>query len=252
MPAPENALALFPGRWASSLPDRDGPGAAPLFDDDRIKWLIAELGGVDGYEVLELGPLEGAHTFMLEKSGANVCAIEGNEDAFLRCLIVKNHFDLRARFLLGDFAASFGRSGRWDLVVASGVLYHMSDPVGLLRNMAQVSDRVFVWTHYFEPDGALWSHSIRERIGDKWLPEKIAQVEIAGLTIRGVPQRYLESLQAQGFCGGPESSSLWLFKDDILALLRALGFDDLRIAFDEPAHPHGPSFAVLAQRTSTA
>ena len=53
------------------------------------------------------------------QAGAKVCAIEANYHAFLRCLIIKNYFDLKAQFLLGDFAKDFGSNSRFDLIVAS-------------------------------------------------------------------------------------------------------------------------------------
>ena len=60
---------------------------------------------MDGFRILELGPLEGAHTYQLEKLGAaEIVAIEANKEAFLKCLIIKELAQLeRARFLLGDF-----------------------------------------------------------------------------------------------------------------------------------------------------
>jgi len=48
-----------------------------------------------GKKVLELGPLEGAHTYMLEKAGGDVLSIEGNHGAYIRCLIVKNFYGLK-------------------------------------------------------------------------------------------------------------------------------------------------------------
>ena len=53
--------------------------------------------------MLELGPLEGAHTYMLDRAGASeVVAIEGNTRAFLKCLITKELLSMpSARFLVG-------------------------------------------------------------------------------------------------------------------------------------------------------
>ena len=39
---------------------------------------------------------------------------------------------------------------RFDLCWATGVLYHQVDPLALLRSIARVSDRVFVWTHFYD------------------------------------------------------------------------------------------------------
>jgi hypothetical protein len=247
-PAPRNALGLFPGAWSTRVPGGEGPGTVELFDDERIAWMIDRLGGVDGLEVLELGPLEGAHTCMLEQAGATVEAIEANHDAFLRCLIVKNLFGLSARFTLGDFSVSFGDRQRFDLIVASGVLYHMTEPTRLLERMAAASDKVMLWTHYFEPDVSKWHPYVAALVGTKWRPEAEVRWEVAGVTVRAVPQLYDDALEWSGFCGGPETHSLWLRRQDILEVLAALGFTRVEVAFDTPDHVFGPAFCVLAQR----
>jgi len=247
-PDPENLLQLFEGKWSSRLPERDGPGSAELFADPRIRWLIERVGSVEGCNVLELGPLEGGHTFMLEHAGAHVTAIEGNHDAFLRCLVVKQLLGLQAEFQFGDFARSFGSDRRWDLVVASGVLYHMSDPVELLKRIAASTDRVYLWTHYFEPDVGAWHPETATRIGTKWVTDETIVELVDGLEVRMVPMLYQEALGWSGFCGGPERFARWIIKDDLLALLSRLGFTDISIAFDDPGHVNGPSLAVFASR----
>src|SRR5579862_3723444 len=106
VPSGANALRIFEGEWTSRLPEpyADASGSAALFEDPRIRWGIEQLGGVAGFDVLELGPLEAAHTSMVEAAGAaSITAVEGNTRAFLRCLIVKELLGLtRSRFLLGD------------------------------------------------------------------------------------------------------------------------------------------------------
>ena len=76
-----------------------------LFEDERIAWFIEELGGVQNQSVLELGPLEAGHTYMLARAGAaSVLGIEANPHAYLKCLIIREIMELRqARFLCGDF-----------------------------------------------------------------------------------------------------------------------------------------------------
>jgi hypothetical protein len=38
------------------------------------------------------------------------------------------------------------------LIIASGVLYHMVEPVKLLQDMARASRSIGVWTHYYDAD----------------------------------------------------------------------------------------------------
>jgi hypothetical protein len=243
-----NAFTLFQGKWASAIPGVPFlQVGATLFDDDRISWLVEELGDISGKTVLELGPLEAGHSFMLEKAGAKVTAIEANSEAFLKCLIVKNYFDLDAHILLGDFSKSFGPSQRWDVIVASGVLYHQVNPVSLLEKMGQATDNLFLWTHYFEPDTSKWNGELLRKGLDKWDSSDLRSFPLEGSSIRGIRYTYKEASQAPGFCGGPELESTWLFKSDLLEALRILGYE-MKIAFDAPNHVNGPSMCVLARR----
>ena len=157
-PSEANAVDIFKGEWWSALPGRLAgipAGNLPLFDDKRVHWAIEALGGVAGKSVLELGPMEAGHTWMLEQAGAaSVVSIEANSRCFMKCLIVKEVVGLtRSRFLHGDFEEYLrATSERFDAVVASGVLYHMRNPVELLRNIARVTDRVFIWSHYYSAE----------------------------------------------------------------------------------------------------
>ena len=45
-------------------------------------WALSLLGSIEGQSVLELGPLEGGHTYMLHKAGANITSIEANKRGF--------------------------------------------------------------------------------------------------------------------------------------------------------------------------
>ena len=46
----------------------------------------------------------------------------------------------RTRFLLGDFCEYLETTDeRFDLVFASGVLYHMADPIGLIESVGRVA-----------------------------------------------------------------------------------------------------------------
>ena len=67
--------------------------------------------------------------------------------------------------------------------------------------------------------------------------------------VRVVPQYYDESLGWEGFCGGPDPDTRWIFKNDLLDLLSVLGFDCVETSFELPDHPNGPAFSLLAQKT---
>jgi hypothetical protein len=247
-PSPQNALDIFKGDWSSRLPkpfDQFKAGAIDLFRDARMTWMIEQIGGVQGQSVVELGPLEGGHTYMLHEAGASeLVAIESNSRAFLKCLIVKELLGLhRARFLYGDFV-EYLRScpRRFDIALASGVLYHMRNPVELIALLARVTDRIFVWTHYY--DSAIITAS--PALAPKFLSSAVAEYD--GFEHTLYRQEYLDALCWSGFCGGSHADSAWMSRSDILSCVRYFGFQDIEIAFEAPDHPNGPSFAFLAQR----
>ena len=247
-PLDQNAFDIFSGSWSTSFEGVNTLGNFPGTKDDRIFWLLDNVN-LENKNVLELGPLEAAHTYMLEKAGANVTAVEANKGAFLRSLIVKNYFGLNAKFLLGDFEKIDFENNHFDLVLASGVLYHMTDPVGFLKNLSNSTERIFFWTHYFDPDLDKWNPGLRGRLDEgKWDYKNPDIVDFEGESVRLVRQYYGEALGWSGFCGGTDVYSKWIFKDDLISLLRKLGFKNLKISFDHVAHQNGPSFCVLAEK----
>jgi hypothetical protein len=247
-PTAENAFSLFRNSWSTKFAEISDSGSADLSNDHRIAWLLERMP-VAGKSVLELGPLEGGHTLMLERAGAEVTAIEANIGAFFRSLIVKNHFNLGATFILGDFSKMNFAVQNFDLVVASGVLYHSSDPVNLLRSLGPVSTNIFLWTHYFEPNMELWNEDLKELIeSGKWDFTQPKTVEVGNLTVRTVRQSYGSALGWSGFCGGPEEASEWIYREDLISLLELLGFNNIEIGFDEVKHQNGPAFAIFATK----
>ena len=153
-PSAQLAVDLFAGEWSTVLPPEVGAtaGGIGLYADPRIEFFIERAGGVDGKRVVELGPLEASHTYMFERAGADVVAVESNSRAYLKCLIVKELVPLvRSRFLYGDYVGYLEATDeRFDLLAASGVLYHAPDPVRSLQAMARVADSIGIWTHYFD------------------------------------------------------------------------------------------------------
>lgn len=245
-PRPQNMVDLFAGSWVGALPPSVGvsAGATELCDDHRIKWLIAEMGGVEGLDILELGPLEASHTAMLLQAGANsVLGVEANRDAFLRCLVVKELRGLRdASFLLGDFVGFLEEDRRhWPLIVASGVLYHAVDPLRLLDLLAERTDVLFLWTHVVD-DAAMPAGDPRRAL--------IARTEEREWRGRRIPLhvRPYAGTADPKFCGGPDAEPRWMARADLLQALATLGFDDLTTGPADPDHPAGPALTILARR----
>jgi hypothetical protein len=114
--------------------------------------------------VLELGPLEGHHSILIEKMGAKEnIAIESRQDNYVRCLRVKEKYGLATIFLnlnIEDLYTGRVASPGWnfDVVFCLGVLYHMPDPAMALQWMRSLSGRLFLGTHYVEPEFLTGQH----------------------------------------------------------------------------------------------
>jgi hypothetical protein len=238
-PSPQTAVDVFKGLWVSRLPGGLEAGEVPLFEDDRISWLVEQVP-IAGTSVLELGPLEGGHSYMLERAAARrVVAVEANRSAYLRCLVVKEVFGMhRVDFLCGDLVKYLAETReRFDLCVASGVLYHMTEPLEMLELTSRVCDRLFLWTHYY--DAKLLKQN--ERAAGHFPDGK-------GPLYR---YEYADALEVTSFCGGTRPHSFWLDRQTLIGTLRELGFDQLEFAFEEPTHINGPALAVLATKTGS-
>lgn len=247
-PDSQHALDIFRGQWSSELPAECAhlrAGSVPLFDDVRVHWFAEQLGGFAGKHVLELGPLEAGHTYMLEKLGvASILAIESNTRAYMKCLIVKELLQLqKAKFLCGDFM-EFLRADkrRFDVCFASGVLYHMTNPVELIALLAERSDHVCFWTHYHDAE-VIASTSRFARHFSESVP-----AEYGGFRHTLHHRAYKEALGWGGFCGAGQQYAHWMSKDEILAAMKHFGLTEIRVAFEEPRHVNGPSFAFVASR----
>jgi len=244
-PSPQNPVDIFAGEWASRLPESLAgveAGIVPLFDDERVCWALEHLGDLSSRSVLELGPLEGGHTWQLIQAGARVTAVEANTRAYLKCLIVKELLEMGdARFLLGDFLA-YLREGppRFDVCLASGVLYHVRDPVELIALLAPASDRLMLWTHVYDEEVI----SARPELARRFSAEDRASHRGFDHTLHRF--EYAEALSAEGFCGGSARYSCWLSRADLMAALEHFGWTVDTVAFDQPLHPHGPALALLA------
>lgn len=251
-PSDQNALDLFTGEW-SSQPPASRPelkaGATPLFDDPRITWAndrFREMGLANGFadkKVLELGPLEGGHTYLLDKLGAaSITSVEANARAYLKCLIAKETFGMpHAQFRLGDCLAYLAQTEEhFDFGIACGILYHMTNPVELLERLARRCDALFLWTVYYDPEfvaknpvpGAKFSEAL--------------QMEHAGFKHTVHRFNYGQSLDWKGFCGGGEIYSYWMEKAEILAVLERFGFVDFRT--EQHPNVHGSALMVAARK----
>jgi SAM-dependent methyltransferase len=249
-PAAQNAVDLFEGRWATlgAVSGVAAPSRFNLFEPDNDprpalagRALGNAAGRFDGMRVLELGPLEGAHAYQLERLGAaSVLAVEANAEHFLKCLVVKEILGLgRSRFMLGDALAFLeGTDERFDVVFCAGILYHVKDPVRLIELLGRVTDKVFIYTHYHDP--------VRAAVPLRRVPEVVTR---HGTTVTYYRHSNRELSRLPIFFGGNRRTSAWMERDAILAWFERFGYETTVLSEDR-SHRDGSNFCFAARRAA--
>lgn len=248
LPSGQSAVDSLKGLWVSAFPTPDvvSGGTIPLFADTRVAHAIKLMGGsLKGKRVLELGPLEGGHTYMAHQAEADeIIAVEGNSICYLKTLIAKEIYRLdRARILHGEIERwlEIDRS-RFDVVFASGVFYHFTDPLESLIRLASHTDALFIWTHYMD-DAAMPVGDLRRAPFTGNTQQKIIGPHKATYHFR----TYMGAEKNDTFCGGMENWSIWMEKDDFTRTLVELGFfvEEYMAA---PSHLNGPCCCFFAKK----
>src|SRR6185312_14714186 len=145
---------------------------------------------------------------------------------------------------LGDFVAFLRQNEKkFDVTIASGVLYHMQHPIEVLDMICKSTDKLFIWTHYYDAN-VITANSMNAK--------RFASVQTGsyqGFQYEFCRQVYEKvHLDWAGFCGGPGRESVWLTRESILGFLRASGFSVVNTGFEQLDHQNGPAFAICARR----
>ena len=245
-PELQTMIDAVPG-WNTAFPADMNlrAGEHHLFEDGRIAWLLERCGHLDEKQVLEIGPLDGAHTTMLHRAGARILAIEAKRQSFLRCLVTRQIMNLdKATFMVGDAVQWLEREpARFDLIVACGVLYHMIDPLRFLRAVASRTDHLYLWTHFVEESRIPPDHEAAHGFAStrETRPFEGEAMTLYRRSYAGVDRRV-------DFCGGIYDEPRWMARQSILDCLRLLGFTNIEIAHEDEMRPHEPSFSIYAAR----
>ncbi len=166
-----------------------------------------------GKRVLEIGSLEGGNTKQLLDLGAKeVVGIESSAESFVKSVIAKNEMNLHgAKFVFGDCnkvlaEKKFHAGGKFDLCYASGVLYHMEEPLRTIDLLSESSDVIYVWSQVA---------SERMPAGD-W----VTLSDAVGRTYSGRINKYTST----SHIGGLGQFAVWLTKDSLHQAFTDRGF----------------------------
>jgi hypothetical protein len=180
-------------------------------------WPLQEL--VAGMRCLTMGPLEGALEFHLSRFGAaEIIAIEGSRANYQKCQVLKAAFpNLPLTLVNGDVLEVEFPHGI-DAIFCPGVLYHVDAPHTLLEKIRAAEPRLtFINTQLGVPP----SHpaSVYRQLSEE------SSIVYKGETYKG---RLFGEGRSDYLSGLDKNRpSLWLYPDDLLRLLRAVGFQVL-------------------------
>lgn len=225
MTDPELLQAGFDQRapWITrfEIDGREYGGAYDAGGDDRLRCFFQRFPRAR--RVLELGCLEGGHTFPLAAAAREVVAIDVQAGNLEKCRWLTAVLGTRnIRWVEADLETdALDSLGRFDVIYCSGLLYHLQEPWSLLRRAAPLTRAIFVWTHTAPPDRPLC-----ERGG-------YLGVEI------GEP-RYDHPLK------GMRPTSFWPSQPELVRMLRDCGFTRIDILDDSLGTDAGPGVLLAA------
>jgi SAM-dependent methyltransferase len=230
LPFTAHRIELEPGVW--TIPHG---GDDPRLAASTAVVLDQMRGDLEGKRILDVGCLEGGYTVTFARRGAGeVVGVDIRDVNLARCRYLQERLDLtNVRFVKADVRTiSRAELGDFDLVFASGILYHLEDPFDfLLRCSELTTDMLLLDTHIASLDS--WAH--------RCSPELIAR-EWHGLSYLGrVAVEYErelspEELEAIPWTAYGNTTSFWLTEGSLVTMLRNMGFPLVMKAFLEPPY----------------
>jgi hypothetical protein len=148
---------------------------------------------------------------------------------------------------MGSFLNYLQNTNRgFDLVWASGVLYHSEDPLELLEQIIRKTDRLFLWTHYYSD--SLRGTKTVSRFIEQNNGEQVRHNERYLLHHRSYGNEQFEEGLPVHNEGGQKGFSFWLERSDIDRMLIALGFRSIKVQADGESSKGLPFVSLFAER----
>jgi SAM-dependent methyltransferase len=217
------------------------PGSPDLLKaDSRLKAILQMCralyrGRLSTLRVLDLGCLEGGYSVGLALAGAQVLGVEAREEHMEKCILAQDALALPGlEFARADVKAiTVERFGSFDAVLALGILYHLDDPVGWLRQVAALTRGIlFVDTHY-APADEMSLAAVRPELGGRL--GALERFDSHGLAVAGRWYREWDveaERDTMPWASWSNPRSLWLTKESLARAMRHAGFDVVAEQYD--------------------
>lgn len=201
-----------------------------------IEHRAATTGGLATKTVLDLGCLEGGFSIELGRRGAKrVLGLEYRDASVQRCNLARDLIGLdTVEFACADImTGSLADGEQFDIVLATGILYHVDRPDELLRSMhATCTDFALIDTHI----------AARDRI-THGCSEEAQLTTPTGETYLG---RWFKEFDADAsdserdqmlWASSTNATSFWPYEDELVRMLHAAGFTDVTKIDDTGGEP---------------
>jgi hypothetical protein len=214
---------LAPWVFKFRIEGTDYGGELSALTDPRVEQFFRF--APDAETIVELGSLEGAHTFMLAKHRgvSRVLGLEGRERNLRKARLIQDLLQVRnaefaqANLEEGDLSAF----GKFDAVFCSGILYHLPEPWKLIEQLPKIAPKLFIWTHY--------------------APDTDAKVIANGLH----GKIYVEGGSMEPL-SGMSPTSTWLTLESLITSLTRSGYRNIQVIDNHLTHPMGPDVTIGA------
>ncbi|CAN5377725.1 hypothetical protein BH10ACI3_BH10ACI3_18300 [soil metagenome] len=206
------------GPWVTKFKfdDIEYGGEFDAVNDSRVDDMFEAFPNAKS--VLELGSLEGGHSFAMAKrpSTQSVLALEARSQNIERATFVNEVLrNEKVKFIEADIEKTeLADFGKFDVVFCSGLLYHLMEPWKLVEQCRQISPNIYISTQYAcENEAKRFSNGYR----GKWYREG----------------GWLDPLS------GVSKYSFWLSMGSLINLLTKNGFGKITIHENNLSHPNG-------------
>lgn len=198
------------------------------FDPDsdiRMKWFKEHFPYVR--TVLDIGCLEGAQSFCIAKLPhvLRIVGLESRDENLDKAEFVKKVVKCeKVTFRKVNVEHSdLKMLGRFDVVFCAGILYHLMDPWDLIRQISEITDQCFIWTHYAKEN----------------------KDSIVRNTYKGM---IYQELGLQDHQSGMSDTSFWLEFDDLKKMITDNGFHHVEVIEKNPGPSIGPVTTIIARK----
>jgi SAM-dependent methyltransferase len=229
LPFTAHRVEVAPGVWTAPPGSDD-----PLIAASTAVVLDQAGGGLDGMRILDIGCLEGGYTVTFARLGAReAVGLEIRETNLARCRYLQRALDLaNVRFVRGDARAlPVDELGTFDLVFASGILYHLDDPFGFLAACTELTLQTLVLdTHVASPHA--WAHGcLPELTSRDWRGTSY----LGRIAVEHERELSPGELEQRPWASYGNLTSFWLTEDSLVRLVRNLGFPlVLKVFLEQP------------------